>query len=144
MKLRKVGRSVGNAVLQRLGRAASKAQEAKPLPADVLESDDAYLVVFDVPGATQGDVQVRYTGGRVVVRVDRFREFRDGYEMVFPGRGLALDGEASLPSDALVEPESASATLLSNGVLQVRVPKRASGEPADDGGRASVMPETGS
>ncbi|PSP55701.1 heat-shock protein Hsp20 [Halobacteriales archaeon QS_1_67_19] len=124
MTLREIGRSVGGAVLERIGRAASKVQESKPLPADVLESDDAYLVVFDAPGATGSDVQVRYADGAVLVRIDRFRDFREGYEMLFPGRGLSLDGRADLPADAVVDAEEASATLTEHGTLQVRVPKR--------------------
>ena len=127
MTFRKIGRSVGNAVLQRVGRAASKVQESKPLPVDLLESEGAYLVVFDAPGATGSDVQVRYADGAVLVRIDRFRDFHDGFEMLFPGRGLSLDGRADLPSDAVVNAESATATLTEDGTLQVRVPKEESG-----------------
>jgi HSP20 family molecular chaperone IbpA len=123
MTLREIGRSVGSSILQRVGRAASKVQESKPLPVDVLESDDAYLAVFDAPGATGSDVQVRYTDGAVLVRIDRFRDFYEGFEMLFPGRGLSLDGEADLPADAVVNAEDASATLTEHGTLRVRVPK---------------------
>jgi HSP20 family molecular chaperone IbpA len=123
MTLREIGRSVGSSILQRVGRAASKVQESKPLPVDVLESDDAYLAVFDAPGATGSDVQVRYTDGSVLVRIDRFRDFYEGFEMLFPGRGLSLDGEADLPADAVVNAEDASATLTEHGTLRVRVPK---------------------
>ena len=131
MTLREIGKSIGNAVLQQVGRAASRVQESRPLAADVLESDDAYLVVFDAPGATGSDVQVRYANGSVLVRIDRFREFREGFEMVFPGRGLALDGEVELPEDALVDATEASATLRDSGSLEIRVPKRRDGGDAD-------------
>jgi HSP20 family molecular chaperone IbpA len=124
MTLREIGRSLGGAILQRVGRAASKVQESKPLPVDVLESDDAYLAVFDAPGAAGSDVQVRYTDGAVLVRIDRFRDFHEGFEMLFPGRGLSLDGEADLPADAVVNAEEATATLTEHGTLRVRVPKR--------------------
>nr|WP_276281189.1 Hsp20/alpha crystallin family protein [Halorussus sp. DT72] len=124
MTLRDISRSLGSAVLQRIGRAASKVQESKPLPVDLLESDDAYLVVFDAPGATGSDVQVRYADGGVHVRIDRFRDFYDGFEMLFPGRGLSLDGQADLPADAVVDAESATATLTEHGTLRVRVPKQ--------------------
>jgi HSP20 family molecular chaperone IbpA len=130
MTLRDIGRSVGSAVLQRVGRAASKVQESKPLPVDLLESDDAYLVVFDAAGATGSDVQVRYADGAVHVRIDRFRDFYEDFEMVFPGRGLSLDGKADLPADAVVDAEEATATLTENGTLRVRVPKR--GETTDE------------
>lgn len=121
--LREFGESAVNAVLSKAGRGMSKVQERKPLPYDLLESDDAYLVVFDAPGATQSDLQVRFLEGEVQVRIDRFRDFYESFEMRFPGRGLSLDGSADLPDDALVEPGKASATLTKNGTLQVRIPK---------------------
>ena len=122
--LREFGENAAAAVLERVGRGMSRVQEKRPLSSDLLESDDAYLVVFDVPGAERSDVQVRYLDGEVQVQVDRFREFHEGFETVFPGRGLSLDGAASLPDDANVNAESASATLAENGTLRVEVPKR--------------------
>lgn len=121
--IRNIGESIGNAIFENLGRAAGRVQEKKPLPVDLLESDDAYLALFDVPGATASDIQVRYIDDRVAIRVDRFREFYDGYDMRYPGRGVALDGEVTLPEDAVVDAEAASATLNHNGTLQVRLPK---------------------
>jgi HSP20 family molecular chaperone IbpA len=129
MNIRDIGRSVGETVAENVGRAAGRLQEATSLSADVLESDEAYLVVFDAPGAAASDVQVRYEGGNVLVRIDRFREFREGFEMRFPGRGLALDGSVELPDDALVDPDEATATLRNDGTLEVEIPKR--GEPID-------------
>jgi HSP20 family molecular chaperone IbpA len=122
-RLFELGKAVGGAVLKRVGRAASRLQEESPLSVDVLESADEYLVVFDAPGATASDVDVRYRGSEVLVRVDRFREFREGFEMRFPGRGLALDGSARLPDDAVVDPERARARLNDDGTLYVFLPK---------------------
>ncbi|MFB6255448.1 MAG: Hsp20/alpha crystallin family protein [Haloplanus sp.] len=119
------GKSAANAVLERVGRGVGKVQERKPLSYDVLESDDAYLVVFDAPGVTRSDVQVRYVEGEVQVRLDRFRDFHEGFEMRFPGRGLSLDGRARLPPDADVDAGEASATLTGNGTLRIEVPKYA-------------------
>jgi HSP20 family molecular chaperone IbpA len=121
--LRQFAESATNAVLEQFGRGLSRVQERRPLPHDLLESEDAYLVVFDVPGAARSDIQVRFLEGAVQVRVDRFRDFHEGFEMRVPGRGLSLDGEADLPDDAEVDPAAAGATLASNGTLQVRVPK---------------------
>ncbi|WP_353635180.1 Hsp20 family protein [Halobacterium sp. NMX12-1] len=123
MTVREFAEDVGDAVFERLGRAASQMQEESPLPVDVLESDDEYLVVFDAPGATASDVQVNYVDGAVEVRVDRFREFREEFEMVFPGRGLKLDGRAELPADAVVDADAARAELRDNGALYVFLPK---------------------
>ena len=116
-------RSIGDAVVENIGRAAGRVQEKTPLPADLLESDDAYLVVFDAPDATASDVQVRYVDDRVEVRIDRFRDFYEDFEMRYPGRGLSLDGSVTLPADAVVDAKAATATLKQNGTLQVRVPK---------------------
>jgi len=142
--IRGIGESIGNAIFQNLGRAAGRMQEKKPLPVDLLESDDAYLAVFDVPGATSTDVQVRYVDDRVMVRVDRFREFYEGYDMRYPGRGVALDGEVTLPADAVVDAEAASATLKHDGTLQVRLPKRIDTHEGESGEVTDMGSETGS
>ncbi len=121
--IRDVGASIGRAVLDGIGRATSRLQERNALAADLLESDEAYLVVFDGAGATAADISVRFEGNTLSVDVDRFREFHDGYEMLFPGRGLALGGEVSLPDGASVDADSAEATLTKNGTLEVLIPK---------------------
>jgi HSP20 family molecular chaperone IbpA len=139
--MRRLTRSIGDAIFENLGRAAGRFQENRPLPADVLDSDDAYLVVFDAPGVTASDVQVRYVDDRVEVRIDRFRNFYDGFEMVYPGRGLSLDGSATLPDDAVVDTDSATATLRDDGTLQVRIPKGA-GAPERSGDAEEALDDT--
>jgi HSP20 family molecular chaperone IbpA len=122
--IREVGDRIQSAVLESVGRTVGRAQERRPLPADLLESDDAYLAVFDAPGAMQSDVQVRYDDGAILVRVDRFRRQYSGFDMQFPGRGLSLDGRVDLPEDARVDPSESTATLKDDGTLHVTVPKR--------------------
>ena len=117
-------RTAAGEAAKQVGRVASRVQEATALPVDVLESDDAYLLVFDAAGAAASDVQVRYRRNAVEVRIDRFREHHEGFEMRFPGRGMSLDGRARLPGDAVVDAEAATATLRDNGTLAVRLPKR--------------------
>lgn len=121
--LRDAGRSLVRTLLRGVGRTASQVQEARPLPVDVLEGEEEYLVVFDAPGAEGADVQVRYVEGEVRVRVDRFRPLREEFEMVVPGRGLTLEGRAELPPDAEVDADAATATLTPTGSLRVRLPK---------------------
>ena len=130
--IKDVGESVGGAILETVGRAVGRAQEKRPLPVDLLESDDAFLAVFDAPGAQSTDIQVRFEENAILVRVDRFREFYDGYEMQFPGRGLSLDGRVELPEGATVDADAASATLKDNGTLHVRVPKAEKDTEADE------------
>lgn len=122
--LREIGRSIGNTVLEGIGRAVSRVQETRPLDADLLESDDAYLVLLDAPGATASDIQVRYRKGNVLVRIDRFREYHEGFEMRFPGRGLSLDARVPLPQDAIVDADHATASLQNDGTLSIELPKR--------------------
>lgn len=136
-RLADAGRSLANVVVKQVGRVAGRIQETSLQAADVLESDDAYLVVFDAPGVAASDVQVRFRRGAVEVRIDRFREHHEGFEMRFPGRGLSLDGRARLPGDATVDPEGATATLRDNGTLEVRIPKAA----GEGGGETVVVEE---
>jgi HSP20 family molecular chaperone IbpA len=124
MMLRELAESAGDAVLRRVGRVYGRVQESTPLEADVLESDETLVVVFDAPGVQSSDVQVRFVDDRVLVRIDRFREFHEGYEMRFPGRGLSLDGEVTIPDDVTVDPDAASATLTEHGTLEIRLPKQ--------------------
>ena len=121
--LRQAGRTLGRAALRRLGRTASRVQEARPLRPDLLEGEDAFVAVFDAPGATASDVQVRFDDGKVRVRIDRFRDHHEGFEMRYPGRALSIDGRARLPREATVDAEAATATLRANGTLEVHVPK---------------------
>ncbi|RKD95270.1 Hsp20/alpha crystallin family protein [Halopiger aswanensis] len=123
MTLKDLGRSVGNALYRQVGRANGQVQRHRSLPVDVLENETAYLVVFDAPGAEPDDVQVRYLSGSVRIHIERFREFREGYEMRFPGRGMELEGEAELPSDALVNPDAGTATLTESGTVRIEIPK---------------------
>ncbi|MFT4883094.1 MAG: HSP20 family protein [Natronomonas sp.] len=136
--IREVGESIGRTVLEGIGRASSRVQERKALPADLLESDDAYLAVFDAPGASAGDVNVELVGRTLEIDIERFRGLHDGYDMRFPGRGLALYGEVELPEDADVDAEDADATVTKNGTLEVLVPK----DGADSDDAADVTSES--
>ena len=127
-RLKELGESIAESTLERIGRGISRIQEQRPLSYDVLESDDAYLVVFDAPGVERRDVQVRFLDSEVRVRIDRFRDFHEGFEMRFPGRGLSLDGSAPIPQETAVDPDNATATVTDAGTLQVRLPKRNVGE----------------
>jgi HSP20 family molecular chaperone IbpA len=128
--LRDLGESIGAMVLDGVGRVSARVQARKPLPVDLLESDEAYLVVFDAPGVEMQDVSVDFERGTIRVRIERFRDLHEDYEMLFPGRGLTLQGQVDLPPEAVVDPEGARATLAANGTLRVEIPKE---EPAAGG-----------
>lgn len=121
--LRELGERVESAVLEGVGRTASRYQERRSVPVDLLESDDAFLAVFDAPGATAEDVEVRFDDDVLSVTIDRFRDFYDDFEMKVPGRGLTLRGRVELPHGASVNARAAEATVTKHGALHVRVPK---------------------
>ncbi|WP_255170168.1 Hsp20/alpha crystallin family protein [Natrononativus amylolyticus] len=131
MSLKDFTNSVGNTLYRQVGRASSQFQRQRSLPVDILENDEAYLVVFDAPGVDTEDVQVRYLEGTVKIRLDRFREFHDGYEMRFPGRSMSLEGEAELPDDALVDADAGTARLGEHGSLRIEIPKAEAAETTD-------------
>lgn len=130
--MRGVAESIGDTVFGTLGRVMARTQEKRSLPVDLLESDDAYLAIFDAPAAESNDITVRFEDDEIHVRIDRYRETHEGFEMTVPGRGLALDGSVSLPEEAIVDPEGASATLREDGTLHIRVPKAESAGEAED------------
>lgn len=132
MKFGAVANSIGDTLYRQIGRASSQVQNNRPLEVDVCEDDDSYLLVFDAPGAEKDDVQVRYLGGTVKLRIDRFRTFREGFDMRFPGRSMSLDGEAALPDDAVVDPDAATATLTEAGTLEIEIPKESALEADTD------------
>ena len=123
MRFKDLGKSVGNTLYRQVGRASGRVQNHRSLPVDILENDTAYRVVFDAPGAESDDVQVRYLDGTVRIQIDRFRQFHEGYEMQFPGRGMSLSGDAELPADAVVDPDAGTARLSETGTLSVEIPK---------------------
>ncbi|WP_306056565.1 Hsp20/alpha crystallin family protein [Natronococcus wangiae] len=126
MSFKELGNALGSALYRQLGRANGRVQRHRLLPVDILEGESSYLVVFDAPGAEPDDIQVRYLEGTVTIQIDRFRQFHDGYEMRFPGRGMELQGEAELPGDAVVEPNAGTAKLTESGALRIEIPKASS------------------
>jgi HSP20 family molecular chaperone IbpA len=92
--------------------------------ADLLESDDAYLIVLDLPGATAESADVRVDRGRLVVKARREKDVPMAFEYVEEGRSLFRDVELPLPPDATGAGASAE---VDRGVFTVRVPKRDSG-----------------
>ena len=89
--------------------------------ADLLESDDEYLLVIDLPGATAETTEVTFEGGRLGVEARREKDVPADFEYVEEERRLFLDADLPLPPDATDEEASAS---MERGVLEVRLPKR--------------------
>lgn len=89
--------------------------------ADLLESDDAYLLVIDLPGTTGETVDARVEGGRLIVEARREKAVPPEFRYVDEDRSLFLDAELPLPPDAT----GADATgNVDRGVLELRLPKQ--------------------
>lgn len=93
--------------------------------ADVLESDDAYLLVVDLPGVTAETLDVVATDGRVTIEARRAKDVPPAFGYEREDRSTFLDVTLPLPPDATAEDASAE---LSRGVLELTVPKRTSSD----------------
>jgi HSP20 family molecular chaperone IbpA len=89
--------------------------------ADVLESDDAYLLLVDLPGATGKTVDARVERGRLVIDARREKDLPAGFEYVEEERSLFLDVELPLPPDATGDDANGN---VDNGVLELTLPKQ--------------------
>lgn len=97
--------------------------------ADLAESDDAYRLVFDLPGVTADTVDVDVREGALHVDAYRDKDVPDGFDYRREERAVFLEFEVPLPPDAAGADATAT---LDAGVLEVTVPK------ADGGVRVPV------
>lgn len=89
--------------------------------ADLLESEEAYLVVMDLPGVTADTLDLRVEKGRLIIEARREKNLPENFEYVRENRSLFLDAELPLPPDATGA--GAEATV-KRGVLELRLPKQ--------------------
>jgi HSP20 family molecular chaperone IbpA len=89
--------------------------------ADMLESDDAYLVVVDLPGASAETVEARVDNGRLRIEAQREKDLPQEFRYVSEERSLFLDATLLLPPDAT---GSGAEGTMTRGVLELRLPKR--------------------
>jgi HSP20 family molecular chaperone IbpA len=90
--------------------------------ADLLESDDAYLLVLDLPGATAETVDVTVEDGRLRIEARREKALSSEFRYLREDRSLFLDAELPLPPH--VAGGDAAATF-EGGVLELHLPKTA-------------------
>jgi HSP20 family protein len=91
---------------------------------DVVESDSAYTVKLDMPGATKEDLQVSIDGRVVTVRAESKREdeTKDGERIVYRERALSrFARNVTLPTEV---DSAQSNARLQDGVLTLTLPKR--------------------
>ncbi|WP_290816857.1 Hsp20/alpha crystallin family protein [Halovivax sp.] len=87
---------------------------------DLLESDDAYLLVLDVPGASAASIDVTVENGRLCVEARREETFPDDFEYVEENRTVNRELSLTMPDDVTGE---AVETAVERGVVEVRLPK---------------------
>ena len=90
-----------------------------PTSADMLESTDEFLVLINVPGCDEEEIDLRFVKGNLKVKAEREEE-HEGYTLVSEGRPKHLTETVPVPAE--VEADEAEATY-DNGVLRVRLPK---------------------
>jgi HSP20 family molecular chaperone IbpA len=88
--------------------------------ADLLEDDDAYLLIVDLPGATAETVDITVDDGRLTIEARRGKEVPEGFRYVSEERALFLDAELPLPSDATGADAEGR---IDRGVLTLTLPK---------------------
>ena len=88
--------------------------------ADLLESEDAYLLVVDLPGTTAETVEVNAMSGRIQIEGLREKSAPEGFSYESEERSLFLDANLPVPVDA--NPQEATANV-DRGVLTLRMPK---------------------
>ncbi|MFB6131366.1 MAG: Hsp20/alpha crystallin family protein [Salinigranum sp.] len=89
--------------------------------ADLLESDDEYLLVVDLPGVTAETAEIQVERGRLVIEARREKGVPPEFRYLREDRSLFLDTEIPLPPD--VTGSGAEATM-KRGVLELHLPKR--------------------
>jgi len=89
--------------------------------ADLLEGEEAYLLVVDLPGVTAETVDARVEGGRLTIEARREKDVPSEFRYVEEDRSLFLDAELPLPPDATGADAEGS---LDSGVLELRLPKQ--------------------
>jgi HSP20 family molecular chaperone IbpA len=93
--------------------------------ADILESEDSYLLVIDLPGATAETIDVSAERNRLRIEARRSKDVSREFRFLSEDRSLFLDVDLPLPPDA--DPSEAEATV-DRGVLELSVPKHAATE----------------
>jgi HSP20 family protein len=88
--------------------------------ADVEETEDTYTIDLDLPGVDKEDIDIEVTGRRLVVSGERKEKERTGLLRRRTRTVGRFRYEVALPDQVSADGIDAS---LSDGVLQVRVPK---------------------
>jgi len=103
--------------------------------ADLLESEEAYLLVVDMPGVTGDTIDLSVDGNRLRVEARREKDLPVEFRYLREDRALFLDAALPLPPDATGAGAEAG---VERGVLELRLPK----ETDDPGTSVPIRDET--
>src|SRR5437763_14266997 len=95
---------------------------------DLVETDDHYVLTADLPGLTEGDINLEFEGDVLTLsgeRTSEHSERKEGFYRLERASG-AFSRSLTLPEG--IDPDSIQARL-DEGVLEVRVPKREQRKP---------------
>ena len=106
-----------DSLLRRIGKRL-------PTSADMLESEDEFLVLINAPGCDEDEIDLRFVKGSLKVNAER-SETHEGYVPVREERPGRISETVPVPDD--VDVDGAEATY-ENGVLHVTLPKAGTGE----------------
>lgn len=88
--------------------------------ADLLESESAYLLVIDLPGATADSVEASVDGHRLTVEARRSKDVPADFEYTAEDRSLFLDVDLPLPPHVATDGITGT---VERGVLELTLPK---------------------
>lgn len=91
---------------------------------DLLESDDDYLLVLDIPGVSAELLDLTVENGRISIDAHREKLTDDNYQYLEENRSLFLDVDLPVPEDVI---ETEATATVERGVLELTLPKRSSG-----------------
>ncbi|ELY93486.1 heat shock protein Hsp20 [Natrialba hulunbeirensis JCM 10989] len=89
---------------------------------DLLESDESYLLVLDVPGITADSLNCVVEDGQLAITAQREKDTPDGYQYLEENRSLLVDVELPLPNDVQTTGIETDA-VVERGVLEITLPK---------------------
>lgn len=89
--------------------------------ADLLEGEDGYVVLVDVPGASADSIDVRFRDGKVRVEFTDETTAPEGFEYRSAGRPGTREFAIPVPRDCTAEDATAT---VDRGVLELRLPRR--------------------
>lgn len=89
--------------------------------ADLLEGEEGYVVLVDVPGASAESLDVHFRDGMVHVEFTDEKPVPEGFEYRSEGRPATREFAIPVPRDCTAEDATGS---VERGVLELRLPRR--------------------